>query len=119
MEWIYIDNFDFSPEHPYIHCDTRDFHLIGMSQEHTKIPYNNNVFTLQEIKDFLKKLETESGGKKKWRCINWKGDGPGWWKYLRFKKIDNDKYLGYTTSGNRYYPLYKSMTPETIVKEFL
>ena len=115
--WIYIDDFDFSKEPNYIFCDTRDFHIIGVDSigKAIKVPCKDNKYTIQEIKDFLKKLETESGGKGEFRFISWPHI-PGWWKYMRFKKC-GDYYLGYSSPNGRQ-PLDKGYcNPEKINKE--
>ena len=117
--WIYIDDFDFSKEPNYIFCDTRDFHCIGVDSigEAIKVPYKDNKYTIQEIKDFLKKLEKESGGKGEWRCISWPHI-PTWWKYMRFKKYDG-YYLGYCDAG-KIQPLDKGYcNPEKIERKYI
>lgn len=118
-KWIYIDDFDFSKELNYIFCDTRDFHCIGVDSvgEAIKVPYKDNKYTIQEIKDFLMKLEKESGGKGKWRMISWPHNR-GWWKYMRFKKC-GDYYLGYS-EPNRIQPLDKGYcNPEKIDRKYI
>lgn len=98
-EWIYIDDYDFSKAPNYIFCDTRDFHVIAVDTigEAIEVPFKDNIYTIQEVKGFLKQLETESGGKGEWRFISWPHK-PGWWKYMRFKK-HGDYYLGYCENG--------------------
>lgn len=121
-EWVYIDKFDFSKDYPYIHCDTRDFHVIGTEgAKFIECPYKDNVYTKEEVKEVLKQLEEFSGGKGEWRFITWRENGthPGWWKYIRFKKIDDNKYLGYSEEGGYLYPFKKSMKPNLISKEHL
>lgn len=118
-KWIYIDDFDFSKEPNYIYCDTRDFHIIGVdsTEEPVKIPYKDNKYTIQEIKDFLKKLETESGGKGEWRFISW-SHIVGWWKYMRFKKC-GDYYLGYCDIDRKIQLLDKGYcNPEKIERQY-
>lgn len=123
-EWIYIDNFDFSQNPDYIFCDTRDFNIIGINANSystpPKIPYSSdNLYTITDIKNFLKLLEDESGGKKYWRKISWPHN-QSWWKYLRFKK-HGDYYLGYCDVGNNIVlPLDKAVCqPSKIIKKDL
>ena len=123
MEWTYIDEFDFEKDWDSIHCDTRDFHILGVEKDENikKIRSNgNSKFTKSEIKEFLKSIETATGGKGEWRFLKW-GHEPkvGWWKYLRFKKLNNE-YLGYTETGGKSYPIdRKFCTPADINKRSL
>lgn len=106
--WTYIDEFDFSQDYNFIHCDTRDFCILGTNEDSdVKIPSNgNNKFTREEIKEFLKSVEEATGGKGSWRCLSWNHKN-GWWKYLRWKKYKNDVYWGYVELGRIKYPIDK------------
>ncbi len=107
-DWIYIDDYDQEPEiGGLISVDTRDFHCIpGECYEPIKnklrnLPKNKKVEieykTFQEAKEWIKDLETKSGGKGKWRCIGDKwGRGSGWFKYVRILRTEKGYLIGCT-----------------------
>lgn len=116
MDWEHIDKFDWSKDYPFIHCDTRDFHLIGSDVGESKIPVRHNKFTKAEIKEYLSAMEQATGGRGKWRMISFVHHG-GWWKYLRFKNVGPDTYLGYCEQG-KPLPLNRNRcTPENVKKD--
>lgn len=115
MDWIYIDEIDFDSlkeKNPsWFFCDTRDFHCIIPKNPYDKkkfIPFKNNEFSIDEIKDYLRNLEEASGGKNKWRFLSFKPRYGLWCKYIRFKKM-GDKYYGFVEQGGTVYPLEKDI----------
>ena len=97
--WIYIDQIDKLPEAEYIHCDTRDFHIIcvdgGKSDKNdtlnkmvrNRLRQESFLFRRDEILGALKALEMGSGGPGDWRMLRLKPCSHhkiGWLKYIRF-----------------------------------
>lgn len=91
-----------------IHCDTRDFYITYSFDDICKgIHYDDRVYDLLHseidskflihqdfILDWLESLETMSGGKCEWRCLNFKGiDSQGWLKYIRFYRYNDDMFV--------------------------
>lgn len=108
-EWIYIGDYISLSDTDFIHCDTRDFHILCIDnkkslketlKEIESFDSTGCEYTKEEILNILKSLELKSGGKKDWRLLSTKSH-PTWLKYIRFVKVDNDKYIAYTTSGDR------------------
>lgn len=107
-DWIYIDDIEVTDKVNTIHCDTRDFHCAvrkdkinlrdARHPEITRVKHNNAYFIYQdEIKGFLKRLETITGGKGEWRQMAFKhcGVNPkiafGWFsKYKQSKDEEDD-----------------------------
>lgn len=123
--WIYMDEYDKLPAADFVHCDTRDFHIIcrNKSENYEQIPeldrligaaehgYQGCKFNRSEILGCLKAIEMVDG-KHGWRMLHNKR--VGWLKYIRFAKLSYDVqvgldrepvYLAYTESGGRYYAL--------------
>lgn len=125
--WKYIDEYESLPDSDFIHCDTRDFHILCVDNEENRKETNLEIqqfvipsmfpdclFTKDEILKILKDLEIRSGGKGEWRMLSI-GD-IDWLKYIRFIKW-NDKYLAY---GRKYKILSHKLLEETpIDKEHL
>lgn len=133
-DWKYIDEYDSLPAESFIHCDTRDFHIICTDSS----PYESDKrfrsminsapssakFNRSEILGCLKALEEASGGKGEWRMLS---IGQGWLKYIRFKKTNETVdllggpepvYVAYVSFGNQYDLLYRDqLQPERIIKD--
>ena len=99
--------------------DTRDYHISAWERENNEDP---------AFEEFIEKI-AESGGEdyiispvqminlfeqiKTWKRVNNTiilsvNQSPffrGWLKYIRLKKVSENKYIVYTTSGKEYYPI--------------
>lgn len=131
-DWKYIDEYESLPDAEFIHCDTRDFHILCVDDNQAETLKNiRNVagygtlsdckFTKEEILKVLKDLETRSGGKGRWRLISTESH-PTWLKYIRFIKIDEDGesvYIAYSNMGDQYEVLSHKLLSEPIDKELL
>lgn len=102
--WIYIDDIEVTDKVNTIHCDTRDFHCSvredkidlrdARHREITRVKHNKAYFIHQdEIKGFLKGLETITGGKGEWRRMAFKHCGGWWFKYVRMYRIKGDYFV--------------------------
>jgi len=76
-EWIPFTEIDWNDvENNRFNVDTRDFHCgYFLSKEphkdlKTLEKYDSFFHTEQEVKDFVKRLYDESGGKNEWRMID-------------------------------------------------
>ena len=128
--WIYIDDIEVTDKVNTIHCDTRDFHCAvredkidlrdARHPEITRVKHNNAYFIHQdEIKGFLKGLETITGGKGSWRMMNFKGikAGYGWFKYIRMYRVKDDYFV---VCDNVNVPVDRSlMTEENLIERDL
>ena len=103
-DWIYIDDIEVTDKVNTIHCDTRDFHCSVREDkidlrdagypEITRAKYSNAYFIHQdEIKGFLKRLETITGGKGEWRRMAFKSFGGWWFKYVRMYRIKGEYFV--------------------------
>lgn len=102
-EWKYIGTFDITDDVNVIHCDTRDFHCIchtapldtkdGKHREITKRYYNKAYqIKADKIIDWLKCLESMSGGESKWRMLCFDNVScKGWLKYIRMYRNPKDR----------------------------
>lgn len=134
-DWKYIDEYESLPDTDFIHCDTRDFHIIctSVDKEYRKEvekgiqKYMNSwsecKFSKSEILKVLKELEIRSGGKGRWRLISTESH-PNWLKYIRFiktNKVINGEpvYIAYSSMGNSYEVLSHKLLSEPINEEFL
>ena len=102
--WIYIDDIEVTNNVNTIHCDTRDFHCSvredktdSSNERHLEITpvLHNYLIHQNEIKGFLKNLETITGGKGSWRMMNFKeiNAGYGWFKYIRMYRVNEDYFI--------------------------
>lgn len=92
MSWIYIDDLNITNEVNQIHCDTRDFGCTTDTELKDLFPNykENHVIEANKIKEFLKSLETMSGGKTDWRMISFNNvEDANWLKYIRMYRIPN------------------------------
>lgn len=140
-DWKYIDEYDSLPEVDFIHCDTRDFHILccdgdrvekhrafkGIRHAAEYGTLSDCKFRRDEILGALKTLENNSGGKGSWRMISTK-IGSGWLKYVRFIKTTETVdllgrtepvYICYTTSGDSHYIVSREELAKDIDKDTL
>ena len=72
-----------------------------------------------EIKGFLKGLETITGGEGSWRMMNFKGikAGYGWFKYIRMYRVKGDYFV---VCDNINVPVDRSlMTEDNLIERDL
>ena len=114
--WIPMIYLDFKSQHDRYICDTRDFHVSAWPREDASfdplddyiqdwIKNASYIINIEEIPSFLDAVKT-------WKNLNKQiifkveqNEFKGWLKYIRFKKISENKYITYTTVGNTYYPI--------------
>ena len=105
-KWVYIDEISKDDVlcTNQIHCDTRDFHCLFLSEKVdirdrrqprlTKVIHNNAYHLHQDdVLAFLKSFETASGGKGIWRFISLKSGYTGWFKYIRLVRVKDTEYF--------------------------
>ncbi len=143
--WNYIDTYNQCPAPDYIHCDTRDFHILCTDGDradkrrmHKALQKLGDVqeamFCQDEILGWLKSLEMNSGGRGEWRYLSFKGltipRWGNWIKYIRLirtneiiEKFGQRKhvYIAYLTCSNEPIALLKrdQIIPENIDQEAL
>ena len=125
MDWNYIDNVIIDDDTKQIHCDTRDFHCMLLTDKFTlkgnpQITRNmhKTKFRIKrdEIIDFLKHLETISGGKSNWRMLSFKTH-ISWLKYIRIYHIQNDTFVVCNRDNK---PIeWRTLTEENIQGQYL
>ena len=117
-KWVYID--EISKEDVLcanqIHCDTRGFHCLFLSEKVdirdrrqprlTKV-IHNNVYHLHQddVLAFLKSFETASGGKGIWRFISLKSGYTGWFKYIRLVRVKDTEYFFVCVKEDEFIPI--------------
>lgn len=109
--WTHIESFKTLPCADFIHCDTRDFHILCIDHDKPKDSdlqslisraTDENKFNRSEILGLLTMLESASGGKRPWRVLHLKNKTMlGWLKYIRFVKTKETVDL-----GTRQEPVY-------------
>ena len=128
--WIYIDDIEVTDKVNTIHCDTRDFHCSVREDkidlrdtrypEITRVLHKDKYLIHQdEIKGFLKGLETITGGEGSWRMMNFKGikAGYGWFKYIRMYRVKGDYFV---VCDNINVPVDRSlMTKNNLIERVL
>lgn len=105
-DWIYIDDIEVTDKVNTIHCDTRDFHCSiredkidlrdARHPEITRVLHKDKYLIHQdEIKGFLKRLETITDGNEIWRMMNFNGinAGYGLLKYIRMYRVKGDYFV--------------------------
>lgn len=127
--WKYIDEYDSLPDVDFIHCDTRDFHILCVEDNREETLKNirevagyrtlsDCKFTKEEILTTLKSLETRSGGRGEWRYITTKSH-PLWLKYIRFVKSEESTYIAYNAFGDIIEVLSHKLLSEPVNEEYL
>ena len=128
--WIYIDDIEVTDKVNTIHCDTRDFHCsvredkIDLKDakypEITRVLHKDKYLIHQdEIKGFLKGLETIKDGNEIWRMMNFNGINAcdGWLKYIRMYRVKGDYFV---VCNNVNVPVDRSlMTEENFIERAL
>ena len=117
-KWVYID--EISKEDVLcanqIHCDTRDFHCLFLSEKvdirDRRQPQLKRVYHVKEyqlhqddVLAFLKSFETASGGKGTWRFISLKSGYTNWLKYIRLVRIRNTEYFIVCVKEDEFIPI--------------
>ena len=105
MDWIYIDDIEITDTVNSIHVDTRDFHCLLLEEkidlrdrchrEITRCKHSNAyMIKADKIKEWLKSLETLTGGKRTWRMMHFRHTSDqGWFKYIRLYRIEGDMFI--------------------------
>lgn len=115
-----------------IHCDTRDFAMTYSYTTYTKEDHKD-VFRLlhggkinekfliekEEILPWLAEMERISGGRNKWRCLNFTHikTALGWLKYISFYRYTDNTFVvcdSYSTPID-----WQGCNEQTIEKEYL
>lgn len=131
--WTPIDQAaEVDPPITGIHCDTRDFAVTYSYTTYTKKDHKevyrllhgekiNERFLIpqDEIIPWLKNIEALSGGKNKWRCLNFTHIKTrlGWLKYIRFYRYTEHTFVvcdSYSTPID-----WRGCNEETLEKEHL
>ena len=143
-KWLYIDKIDSLPATDYVHCDTRDFHVLCINdnechgsektaalKKFSKTPQPDEYkFRRDEILGTLKALEMGSGGPGQWRMLKLKSDAQNidWLKYIRFVAVgmvemhgrDERVYIAYSDCCGRMTRLSRAdLQLENIDTEYL
>ena len=128
--WIYIDDIEVTDKVNTIYCDTRDFHCSvredkidlrdARHPEITRVLHKDKYLIHQdEIKGFLKGLETTTDGNEIWRMMNFNGINAcdGWLKYIRMYRVKGDYFV---VCNNVNVPVDRSlMTEENFIERAL
>lgn len=118
-EWVPVENIVITPDINSIHADTRDFCCL-LLQENRKEAIKGQKYTVEEseIKDWLTNLEKMTGGKGKWRMMNFKGlDTGGWFKYIRMYRNDDHSFIVCDREGHSVDP--RLMTEDRLNRKYL
>ena len=117
-KWVYID--EISKEDVLcanqIHCDTRDFHCLFLSEKvdirDRRQPQLKRVCHVKEyqlhqddVLAFLKAFETASGGRGTWRFISLKSGYTNWFKYIRLVRIRDTEYFFVCVKEDEFIPI--------------
>ena len=117
-KWVYID--EISKEDilcaNQIHCDTRDFHCLLLSEKvdirDRRQPQLKRVCHVKEyqlhqddVLAFLKSFETASGGKGIWRFISLKSGYTNWFKYIRLVRVRDTEYFFVCVKEDEFIPI--------------
>ena len=135
-QWLPIEYFQYIPNGvTAIHCDTRDFYMtISKDALEKSIVIDERINILEmikgdidekylihrnEISQWLKYIEEISGGKCKWRCLNFTTIKTklGWLKYIRIYHYKDDYFV--VCDGYAEPIAWRTMNEETLEKEYL
>ena len=131
-KWVYIDEISKDDVlcANQIHCDTRDFHCLLLSEKVDirdrrqpmlrKVVHNKEYRLHQDdVLAFLKSFETASGGKGTWRFISLKSGYASWFKYIRLIRVKGaDEYFFVCVKEDEFIPIKLSdANANNIVKE--
>lgn len=136
-EWLPIEYFQYIPDGvTAIHCDTRDFYMTISKDALDKsivVDERINICKMiqkgdidekylihrNEIPQWLRHIEEISGGKCKWRCLNFTTIKTklGWLKYIRIYHYKDDYFI---ICDEYAEPIdWRTMNDETLEKEYL
>lgn len=128
-DWEYIDDIKSLEGVNTLHCDTRDFHCMtrdenldmrdGRNKEiKCKLHNADYIIPENELLSFIKRLETMSGGKGEWRCLNFEGvNCGGWLKYVRCYRTKKGDFIVCNRDNE---PIeWRKCTEEALNKEHL
>lgn len=117
-KWVYIDKIskDDVLRANQIHCDTRDFHCLFLSEKvdirDRRQPELKRVSHVKEyhlhqddVLAFLKSFETASGGKGTWRFISLKSGYTSWFKYIRLVRVKDTEYFFVCVKEDEFIPI--------------
>ena len=105
MDWVYIDDIEITDAVNSIHVDTRDFHCVLSDKKidlrDRRYPEitrrkHDKAYTIKadEIKEWLRNLETMTGGRGTWRLISFSHvPDRNWLKYIRLYRIKGDMFI--------------------------
>ena len=130
-KWVYIDEISKDDVlcANQIHCDTRDFHCLFLSDKvdirDRRQPQLKRVCHVKEyqlhqddVLAFLKSFETASGGKGIWRFISLKSGYTSWFKYIRLVRVKDTEYFFVCVKEDVFVPIKLSdANANNIVKE--
>ena len=121
-DWVSLDSITPSilSGYDYIHCDTRDFNILGVvnkNPHNIQIPEHltesEYVYSPEEIIENLNALFSSTGGTRSWRMLKsyvFHPEYPTWIKYIRFARInDKPEFIPYISHGDDNTLLLKSM----------
>ena len=117
-KWVYIDEISKDDVlcANQIHCDTRDFHCLFLSDK-VDIKDNRQPMLKKVIRDkkyhlpqddvltFLKSFETASGGNGIWRFITLKSGYTSWFKYIRLVRVKDTEYFFVCVKEDKFIPI--------------
>lgn len=132
-KWIDIDRVADGDIKDILSCDTRDFHIFTCENEDNTLKLNTDdelsLFEKDEIIPFLKsikhKLIVENKYFHRMNVLHYNipenvEHYNGWVKYIRFMKLENGKYVMYTTLGdNRYILSRKYINPDNLNMKYI
>jgi hypothetical protein len=117
-KWVYIDKISKDDVlcANQIHCDTRDFHCLFLSEKvdirDRRQPELKRVSHVKEyhlhqddVLAFLKSFETASGGKGTWRFISLKSGYTSWFKYIRLVRVKDTEYFFVCVKEDEFIPI--------------
>lgn len=116
--WVYIDKISKDDVlcANQIHCDTRDFHCLFLSEkvdirdrrqpELKRVSHVKDYHLHQDdVLTFLKSFETASGGKGTWRFISLKSGYTSWFKYIRLVRVKDTEYFFVCVKEDEFIPI--------------
>ena len=114
--WLPISYYDFKSQPDRYTCDTRDFYVSAWPREDVSfdplddyiqdwLKNDSYIIDITEIPSFLNSIKAWKDLKEQIILKVEQKEFKGWLKYIRFKKISENKYITYTTVGKTYYPI--------------
>ena len=128
--WIYIDDLDVNNSVNQIHVDTRDFHCLlkddhldlrdAKHPEITRVLHNQEYLLHEsKVKEFIKNLETITGGKGSWRMMNFNNVPTklGWFKYVRLYRVRGEYFV--VCEGSDIPVIHSLMNSENLQSKYI